>query len=259
MAGVEKDEHFYMTLVTIQVSQLCPLTFQALSLKESRQKVEDRLFRVPQQVLESQSRVFRDMFSLPQPEIVDGSGDDNPIRLEGIGKDEFKRFLEVLFSMGKPRKIALVFEMWFPVAKLAQMWECDGIYKYAIENMPYRLVCRSPAEKVGLAVKYDIKSWLLPGLNELAQRQAPLGMSDFEHLGPELTLKVAAVRESLAVRTDFDRKDRVRLVSGTRDASNVDFTSTIKRVFQISDNANSETPGEERKEEGSRSVRLLAR
>ena len=60
-------------------------------------QVENRLFRVPRQSLESQSKIFRDMFSLPVAEDTEGSSDNNPIRLDGIKKEEFKRFLEVLF------------------------------------------------------------------------------------------------------------------------------------------------------------------
>ena len=62
--------------------------------------MENCLFRVPRQPLESQSKIFRDMFSLPVTEITEfdteGSSDNNPIRLDGIKKEEFKLFLEVL-------------------------------------------------------------------------------------------------------------------------------------------------------------------
>jgi hypothetical protein len=37
------------------------------------------------------------MFSLPAAEDAEGSSDKNPIRLDGIKKEEFKRFLDVLF------------------------------------------------------------------------------------------------------------------------------------------------------------------
>lgn len=40
------------------------------------------------------------MFSLPVAEDAEGSTDDNPIRLDGIKKEEFRRFLEVLLFMG---------------------------------------------------------------------------------------------------------------------------------------------------------------
>jgi len=178
------------------------------------------------------------MFSLPAAEDTEGSSDNNPIRLDGIKKEEFKRFLEVLFmgACEETTKPGPIFETWFPVVKLARMWEFDGIYKCAIKNMPYNQISKTSAEKVGLAVKYDIQPWLLPGLNELVKRKEPLGNHDLEVLGPEVALKVAAVRESLIIG-NYDAYGRPRsLASGSRDASNVDFTSVIKRVFQISGN-----------------------
>ena len=128
-----------------------------------------------------------------------------------------------------------VFERWFPVVKLARMWECDAIHKYAIRNMPYERVGKTLVEKVGLAVRYDIQPWLLPGVNELAQRKEPLGNDDLVHLGPELVLKVAAVRESLSISHGNDgHQNQATLVSGSRDAGKVDFTPVIERVFQLS-------------------------
>lgn len=123
------------------------------------------------------------------------------------------------------------FDMWFPVVKLARMWECDDIHKYAVKRMPYDQICKTPAEKVGLAVNYDIKPWLLPGLNELAKRDEPLGNYDLELLGSDLTLKVAAVRESLAWNKNHPGGG---LVAGKREAKGLDFTPVIKRMFQIS-------------------------
>lgn len=125
-------------------------------------------------------------------------------------------------------KLCPIFDMWFPVVKLARMWEFEGIHKYVVKKMPYNQICKNPAEKVGLAFQYDIKSWLLPGLNELAKREEPLGDYDFELLGSVLALKVAAVRESLAINRKYDT-----LMASTRDAKGVDFTPVIKHEFQI--------------------------
>lgn len=113
--------------------------------------------------------------------------------------------------------------------KLARMWEFDGIYKYAVKKMSYKQICKTSAEKVGIAFQYDIKPWLLPAMNELAKREEPLGNLELELLGPELALKVAAVRESLTI----DARSGI-LTSGSRVATKVDFTSVIKRVFGIS-------------------------
>ncbi|KAF8141149.1 hypothetical protein EV363DRAFT_1307235 [Boletus edulis] len=172
------------------------------------------------------------MFSLPVAGEAEGSCDSNPIRLEGITKTEFKRFLQVLLLGAFEETTASdsVFDMWFPVVKLARMWEFDAIHKRAVQNMPYERISRPSVEKVGFAVHYDIQPWFLPAVNELARRKEPLGNDDLAVLGPELALKVAAVRESFAI----NRNGLLKLTSGLRDASMVDFTSVIKSVFQLS-------------------------
>ncbi|KAN0081373.1 hypothetical protein V8E55_008997 [Tylopilus felleus] len=228
MSEIERDHQFYMTLVTIQV--------------------ENCLFRVPRQSLQSQSRVFRDMFSLPVSGVAEGSSDDNPIRLEGVSEEEFRRFLDVSLSTTASSACeettvttqqGSVFEMWFPVLKVAHMWQCDAIHKLAIKNMPYNQIDKTLGEKLKLAIQYDMPPWILSGVNVLAQRKEPLGMDDFACFGPELTLKVAAVRESLGISSDrggFYRDAATLIaVNGTRDASTVDFTPAIKGVFQLSD------------------------
>lgn len=106
------------------------------------------------------------------------------------------------------------------------MWEFDQVHKYAVNKMPYTKVLRDPAEKVALAVQYDVQHWLVPGLMELAQRKEPLGSRDFEFLGPELTLKVAAIRESVTAPRG------ISLIVGSRDARSLDFTQVITRVFE---------------------------
>ncbi|KAF9228486.1 hypothetical protein BS17DRAFT_805937, partial [Gyrodon lividus] len=99
------------------------------------------------------------MFLLPAGE-VEGSSDSNPIRLDGIKKDDFKRLLEVLF-MSNLRQVS---------------------YTYTSVN-------KSPVEKVVLAFQHDIKPWLLPGLNELAQRRDPITINGVELLCLHVALK----------------------------------------------------------------------
>lgn len=106
------------------------------------------------------------------------------------------------------------------------MWELDRVHKYAVKKMPYTETLRDPAEKVALAVQYDVQHWLVPGLMELARRKEPLRNRDFEFLGPELTLKVAAIRESVMPAHGG------QLIAGLRDAKLVDFTQVITRVFE---------------------------
>jgi len=140
------------------------------------------------------------------------------------------------------------------------MWQFQQIRAIALEHMPYTFVEISPVEKVALAFQYDIKQWLLPGLNQLAQRSEPVNVEDVQLLGLEVALKIAAVRESLVFeppqpshryqlshgyqssfrpfnpmpppRTSPGPVDHI--ASSTRNASDVDFTPTIKKIFELS-------------------------
>ncbi|KAI5988161.1 hypothetical protein EDD15DRAFT_2289964 [Pisolithus albus] len=205
-----KDDEFYMTFVTIQV--------------------EDTLFKVPREALESQSPVFKDMFSLPPPPNVevDGSSDEHPIVLpEPVTAVDFKWLLKVLLlptSFVGPRLPKGGHDAWISVLKLSLMWEMEGLRTLALRHLRYPTGWKSAAEKLALALKYEIRDWIVPGVNELARRPEPMGVEDVQILGLETTLKVAAVRESLAT-------DGYRLTAGCRAASNVDFTQIIKEIF----------------------------
>ncbi|KAH7883264.1 hypothetical protein F5I97DRAFT_1903676 [Phlebopus sp. FC_14] len=219
MSRVTRDDKYYMTLVTLQV--------------------EDCLFRVPRHTLVSQSKFFREMFLVPPPKgsEPEGTSDEHPICVQGIKKGDFKRLMKVLFasplSWGNMQPPP-VFEEWFPVIQLSKLWEFDDVHKFAIHEVPYASVQKEPAEKVALAFQYDIEPWLLPALNELAQRPEPINKDDVELLGLEVALKVAAVRESLTVAQNSDRYNPLRIVAGSRDAGRVDFSSRIKEIFKMS-------------------------
>jgi hypothetical protein len=62
-------------------------------------QVENTLFRVPRHHFEQESEVFRDMFQLPIAEDTtpDGCSDEQPLRLDGILKQDFRQLLRVMF------------------------------------------------------------------------------------------------------------------------------------------------------------------
>ena len=68
--------------------------FDSLNLQ-----VENTLFRVPRHRFEQESDVFRDMFQLPVAEntIPDGYSDEQPLRLDGVAKEDFRQLLRVMF------------------------------------------------------------------------------------------------------------------------------------------------------------------
>ena len=136
-------------------------------------------------------------------------------------------------------------EEWISVLKLSQKWQLHQIRTIALEHLPYPFVAKSPTEKVALAFQYDIKQWLLPGLNELAQRPEPINVEDVQILGLEVALKIAAIRESLVFEPSTNEvvqsgwgslhsssSPSGHVTSGTRNARDVDFTPTIKTVFE---------------------------
>jgi hypothetical protein len=61
--------------------------------------VEDTLFRVPRRYFEEESDVFYHLFQLPTAENVtpDGCSDEQPLRLDGITKEDFRQLLRVMF------------------------------------------------------------------------------------------------------------------------------------------------------------------
>ncbi|KAL4064261.1 hypothetical protein V8B97DRAFT_2026047 [Scleroderma yunnanense] len=179
MKGVSqrRDSKFYMTLVTV--------------------KVEDCLFRVPRSTLESQSNIFRDMFSLPTPkgDLLEGSTNEKPIYLANVKAEEFRLLLSVLLtsSFGPQQNLPSSPDEWLPVIKLARMWEFNDVHTNSVKMVPYHSVEKSAVEKVSLAFQYGIQEWLVPGLDELAKRPEPIGIKDIEYLGLDVALKVAAI------------------------------------------------------------------
>lgn len=64
-------------------------------------QVENQLFKVPRRNFAIESEIFSDMFQLPAPtvdgHVLDGSSDDQPLRLDGIKKSDFLQLLRVMF------------------------------------------------------------------------------------------------------------------------------------------------------------------
>ena len=58
--------------------------------------MDDQLFNIPRNTIESQSTVIRDMLAEADPDENLGADDDNPIILSKITSDEFVVFLDVL-------------------------------------------------------------------------------------------------------------------------------------------------------------------
>ncbi|KAH7890554.1 hypothetical protein F5I97DRAFT_1940329 [Phlebopus sp. FC_14] len=221
MDDILKHSRFYMTTVTFLV--------------------EDCLFRVPRGPFETESTVFRDMFLLPtgDQDVLEGSSDANPIQLEGIKKDDFEQLLKVLYPYycsREPEQPAGR-EQWTSVLKLSALWMLEQVRQIAINALAS--VDLTAVERLVLAMEYDITDWFIPAVNDIARRPEPIGMEDVNHLGVEVALKIAAVREQLTFKVVQEHsKSRkpfhvYEFTVGPRHAQNLDFTPCIRDIFNL--------------------------
>ena len=61
--------------------------------------MEHTLFKVPKYYFETHSSFFSGLFSLPVGDkLAEGSCDENPIKVEGVSKPDFKLFLIAMYS-----------------------------------------------------------------------------------------------------------------------------------------------------------------
>ena len=68
--------------------------------------------------------------------------------------------------------------------------------KYRIIAIAYLGSARmTSAERVYLAMTYQVQEWFVSGLSDLARRQKPMDLDDYELLGADCVLKVCQVRE----------------------------------------------------------------
>jgi hypothetical protein len=132
-------------------------------------------------------------------------------------------------------------EQWQSVLALASKWHFEGVRATAIDKL--HSAALDPIDKLLLAIRYDVKPWLVDTLNRIAQREAPLGSADAERLlqivGLEYVLKIAQVREGTATATSgggcicrtHGQTLPVSCSGGGRASTN--FSSAIRVVFGL--------------------------
>ncbi|KAG6333533.1 hypothetical protein ID866_5558 [Astraeus odoratus] len=184
--GHDRDTSFYVATVTFLV--------------------EDRLFRVPRAPFEQESSVFLDMFSIPQGDkaVVEGLCDENPIRLDGVTKDDFEQLLKALFCRqnGSQPPLPDNVKQWTSVLKLSTMWDFQIVRQSAIRALDSLQI--DPVDRVALAQQYDIQEWLVPALNELAKRLEPISFEEGCRMGFDTALKLASLGlGSIVLYLDF--------------------------------------------------------
>jgi len=189
--------------------------------------VEGCLFKVPRTYFERDSEVFCGLFQFPVPQnvAVDGSSDRQPLRLDGVKENDFRQLLKVMYPHHAGQQDTMTSTEWTSVLKLSTMWSFDSLREQAIQNMSRLSI--DPVERAALAHEYSVDEWLLPALNELAQREEPIGIEEARRLGWETALQIAAVRESFIAWNE-------KTAFGPRGArTQIDFTPRIRAVFDM--------------------------
>ncbi|THH08473.1 hypothetical protein EW145_g2676, partial [Phellinidium pouzarii] len=177
MARASRDETFYFSMTIILV--------------------EDTLFKVPRRPFEEQSDIFRSMFTLPLENNgqFDGISDEKPLRLEGVKKDDFRAFLQVLLPPSYGDEMEFSEKEWLSILSLANMWGFTKIRQTAIERLQHNNI--DLVTKIELAHKYDIREWLFGAYLALGKRVEPLTVDEGARLGFDFAIKMARIREQL--------------------------------------------------------------
>ncbi|KAI0078035.1 hypothetical protein K474DRAFT_1706761 [Panus rudis PR-1116 ss-1] len=157
--------------------------------------VERKLFRVHRYFLVRDSEFFRDLFSIPSPpgEIVEGTSDDRPIRLEGVKIDEFRCLLRFFYDSTYGCSI-ITLEDWISLLSISTRYIFTKIRDLAVLRISTQSAV-TPIQKITLAHQFDIPQWIPPALVDLCKRQEPIDDEEAECLGIRTVVKIAQARE----------------------------------------------------------------
>ncbi|KAJ7699018.1 hypothetical protein B0H17DRAFT_1196605 [Mycena rosella] len=161
-------------------------------------QVEDRLFKVPRYHFERNSEIFASALMLPAAGEIEGTTEENPLKLEGISRVDFQRLLEVLYPLDRPLLCrtnplpSLSMEHWISVLKLATMWRLLETRDLAITQLGSRV--EDGMESIMLARAYHVSPWLRNGYFALAQKG--FSTEDAQILGWEVAFKISRLRET---------------------------------------------------------------
>ncbi|KAK0459176.1 uncharacterized protein EV420DRAFT_1479197 [Desarmillaria tabescens] len=179
--------------------------------------VEDELFRAPRYQFINHSDTFKAMFTLPQAENtnVEGSSDDNPIRLQGISKLDFERLLQYMYptyditdnkspwsrfsrsSRNIPPVLTRPLEDWISILKLSTIWFMTDIRNQVIPRIIERHLQIDVIERITLGRKYDLPALVTSGVTSLVNQDGGVSEDQAEALGWDTTLRIQWIRDKL--------------------------------------------------------------
>ncbi|KAI0677575.1 hypothetical protein C8Q78DRAFT_1066075 [Trametes maxima] len=160
-------------------------------------QVEDTLYKLHRSLLEKHSPVFRELFTIPQPEgSTEGRTEDNPIVLAGIQAVNFTRFLWLLYPPALGSCKITTVEEWMSVVDQADRWQMDNLREHAVAQL--RQLYIDPVRKILIWHRYNLPTHeLVSSYVDVISRPQPLSLGEAQDLGLPLFVKIAQARDVL--------------------------------------------------------------
>ncbi|KAG8993470.1 hypothetical protein FRB94_010733 [Tulasnella sp. JGI-2019a] len=157
-------------------------------------KVENTLFRLPQDPFMA-SPVFVTMFSCPPTvEGPEGISEERPINLGGISAYEFEQLAWVL-NTGIFEEEIFTIQSFEAILRLSTMWEFDAVRDYAIRIITTHKDEVSAATLIRLALSFGVSDWLIPAYTQLCIRTSSISLEEGLELGMRVTVGLGKLRE----------------------------------------------------------------
>lgn len=171
-------------------------------------QIEDVLFRIHRDMLNTHSGFFQDMFSTPTSDDTEGTSDEHPLHLpkDLCTAQSFTMLCKFLYprELGVfPKIVIKELDVWEPVLKATTALQMDSARKYILsrleDDLPY--LSTEAARLLSIVMLYDEtpEELALGCLRRLIYRRGPLTLHEAAVLGLDVTLKVMTARERLRI------------------------------------------------------------
>lgn len=157
--------------------------------------------------------------------VKEGGGDDHPLVLEGVQSLDFAHLLWFFYDSAYKWCVDLLCQAatvftcgrsgivdhaltpkWESVLLVAETFDMKQVAKVACFALG-RAGALSDVRKIGLAAKHDLgKNWAVEELKRVIAREAPLTTEEGRELGTDLTIALAASRETQVRNQTLDVK-----------------------------------------------------
>ncbi|KIM76078.1 hypothetical protein PILCRDRAFT_78180, partial [Piloderma croceum F 1598] len=173
-------------------------------------QVEGTLFKLPRYLFKESLDIFRDMFSLPAPEgtSYDGCSDEQPLFLEGVHKEDFRRLLKAMkfpakFPASGSSEEPMSWNEWASALELSCMWQMTKVREMAVQELLQ--LHKQAVERIQLGTEFQVDSWLLEGYKQLVLKKDGILAEDEEHLGWKTTSKLFRIRDAYLLQMQYLR------------------------------------------------------